>query len=599
MKYAGLIALLALWGCIEEGSSAADDLSPDADGADVGAVADAAVDATAPIADAAPTPLVDAATPRPDATPPPDDACEAFCDRLDECLVPACPGLGERARAGICDGACQQPADRLRAATAGTCEAFNARLFAAVPQLGPLCEEAPPLPDACAARCDRANACGLGIPPRQCAQFCSQTPARLAECLDAAPDCDAFTACLDAPPAPGQCEALCALAEECGFASAADCAAFCADIPPPVRDCAAAADTCPALGACFQGPRPTRRSSARPTASAPPSIFRECAAGSLPDGCRPARRRLRRQSTYPGRGPGPPGCACRDVVAERRAQDAALDAACDADPAAACEALCADTIGPAPTPSPTAWPTAPPSTPPTCALRPARPRLRRRPRLPWRPEGQARCAHPCGRLQSCLEEACPPRIIPPELSVHCTAGCPSTSPHRRAARQRRRRHLRRGPPARLPQQPRARPHLRGRPRLPPQPRRVRRVLRQWPASLHRPGRPRLLPRRLRQPHPRRVRLRARRPGGVCGHRDVPGGGVRREPQRARSGRRHRRCGPRPADTMSGKPTSPAMSKSPEHRSDSSLPTGLPDESKLPLMFRHCDFEVLRKVGPKA
>ena len=37
--------------------------------------------------------------------------------------------------------------------------------------------------------------------------------------------------------------------------------------------------------------------------------------------------------------------------------------------------------------------------------------------------GQARCREACDHLQSCLLEACPPQIIPPDYSDDCTAGC--------------------------------------------------------------------------------------------------------------------------------------------------------------------------------
>ncbi|MCB9546127.1 MAG: hypothetical protein H6706_09780 [Myxococcales bacterium] len=431
MKYLALIALIALSGCIEEGSNPDDDTTPDAQ-ADAGATADATggggADAQGGPADAGPRPPARDASVPPDAAPPPDDACAAFCDRLDECLVPACPDIGERALTGICDGACQQPADRLRAATAGTCDQFNARLQQAIPQLGAICsgEQPPPVSDACAARCEQANACGFGIPPRQCGQFCSQLPGRLTACVDAAESCDAFTACFDAPPAPGQCDALCDLADACGFVSAAECAGFCADIPPPVRDCAAAADACPDLAACFEGPPPDPRqlcqADCQRTAQC---IFRECAAGSLPDGW--VGRCVDACVVDPPTADAVQAhqaALCSDVVAERRAQDAALDAACDADAAAACETLCADTIGPC-TDAPLADCLADCATFDAANLRCVQlaPTCDDVLACYGDPEGQDRCARFCGRLQGCLEEACPPRIIPPELSVNCTAGC--------------------------------------------------------------------------------------------------------------------------------------------------------------------------------
>ena len=39
------------------------------------------------------------------------------------------------------------------------------------------------------------------------------------------------------------------------------------------------------------------------------------------------------------------------------------------------------------------------------------------------PEGQQLCRRTCDYLQECLEEACPPRSIPPTVTDGCTAGC--------------------------------------------------------------------------------------------------------------------------------------------------------------------------------
>ena len=39
------------------------------------------------------------------------------------------------------------------------------------------------------------------------------------------------------------------------------------------------------------------------------------------------------------------------------------------------------------------------------------------------PEGQERCRRSCDVLQACMEEACPPRILPPTLTDGCTADC--------------------------------------------------------------------------------------------------------------------------------------------------------------------------------
>jgi hypothetical protein len=45
--------------------------------------------------------------------------------------------------------------------------------------------------------------------------------------------------------------------------------------------------------------------------------------------------------------------------------------------------------------------------------------------------GQQRCQDTCDRLQVCLLEACPPRIISPEMHINCTAGCLDDPPSAR------------------------------------------------------------------------------------------------------------------------------------------------------------------------
>lgn len=378
-----VLAAVLLAGCIEEGGSPA----PDDNEGDAGRGADGAGgepgeqpdggDAPPRRADASVVP--DAGERPADAAPPPlspEQLCDAYCDRVDDCLVPACPALAGGGDM-LCRGGCRQPPEALREAVGLECGAFNERLFRAVPQLRDFCSDAPP---------------------------------------------------------PPECPGICEHAAECGAPGGVDqCLGVCRTVPPAVRRCAATADSCPALGACFEGgmqpPSDAERCEAYCNRQAI-CVFRECAAGTLPDGFVPeCRQGCEAAPPSPAEMATVFGALCAEVVEDVRDQDPRIDARCDAEPEDVCASVCAETIIPCSDLDEAG-----------CAAVCAGFNAANLACLQFAQAcgdvracygdaaGQARCDAFCGRLQGCLEEACPPRIIPPELSVSCTAGCLNQPP---------------------------------------------------------------------------------------------------------------------------------------------------------------------------
>jgi len=382
-------ALVAVTACVEDaGEPAADDnadggVADDNDGGNLGsdaAAGDWAVDAAWP--DEGTEPDVDAPPPPP--PPPPEgQGCDAYCARLDECFAPACPPLDGNTRQ-LCRAGCRGQGDAtLREWAQLECDAFNDRIFATSDQLARFCDDSIPPPEGCDAVCDLAEQCGAPGGREGCLGTCRAVGKDTLECLRGAQNCMQFGRCFQRPPMPpddGQrCQAYCGRQAQC--------------------------------------------------------VFLECAAGTLPDGFNDACQANCRQDPPPQE-----EMAwvfeqlCPDVVVGVRQRHDEIDARCENDEDEVCELLCRDTIGGCDDgfdqdeceaecadfdePNLVCLQVADDCGEVNACF--------------GDPEGQARCTRFCEHLQGCLEEACPPRVIPPPLSVNCTAGCLDDPPEEMA-----------------------------------------------------------------------------------------------------------------------------------------------------------------------
>ncbi len=325
-------------------------------------------------------PVPDAATPPPP-PPPPDNPralCDAYFQRFDDCFAPQCPALAGDID-GLCRPGCQQDPASLRRYVGLSCEAFNEVIYLIAPQLEPVCEDAP---------------------------------------------------------APPECEGICDVAVGCGFPGGAErCDLTCRTVAPPTRRCLAEnTDDCMALFGCFQqgpgmGPDPMQicQGFCQRTAGC---ILNECAPGTLEDGyVRACTQDCLAEPLTPEQIQAFQAQQCPDIVADLVEADPRVAERCDNDAEAACDAICADIVQPCTDLDADTCRA-------TCAafdeanLRCVQfadscGAVRA---CYGDAEGQDRCARTCDRLQSCLLEACPPRIIPPELDVNCTASCLADPP---------------------------------------------------------------------------------------------------------------------------------------------------------------------------
>ncbi len=230
---------------------------------------------------------------------------------------------------------------------------------------------------------------------------------------------------------------LCAPFRACNYPlSDRECVTLCQDAPRELRACIQGAGrACDALGACFDdapGPPPVEQQCRQACERQAQCINLSCAPGALTEGFQAACVEACFREPYdPETLMQLFGPRCDEVTALVRGWYPEVDARCDNDPEAVCELLCRDRIAPCDPAVDVAacaadcrdtWTDANLQCvqfTPRCAARLA---------CFGDPEGQALCARSCGRIQGCLEEACPPRIIPPSLSTNCTAGCLADPP---------------------------------------------------------------------------------------------------------------------------------------------------------------------------
>ena len=320
--------------------------------------------------------------PREDPPLPPEelDSCDRFCARMEGCFYPSCPQLGPLAQDEFCRGWCGGTGEEWQEQSANlSCEDFNARIFAFSPELRALCQSEPG-EDRCEGICDFGEVCG--VPAQDCLDFCAPLDVGAQLCFDGAAelgDCQRFFRCFEqGPDRPrrdrgdvGQvCEDLCGREAGCVF-----------------NECAPGTLSEDFVGRCTEA----------------------CVAGEPDEEALFARYQQ----------------SCEEVVGELRAADMELDMRCESEPEAACANLCAERVT-------------------SCGLLEGEGECEEA-CAGWDranficvtradecgevseclvdEETQALCRRSCDHLQSCLEEACPPRILPPNLTDGCTADC--------------------------------------------------------------------------------------------------------------------------------------------------------------------------------
>jgi hypothetical protein len=313
----------------------------------------------------------------PDDLPPPpdsderDDLCEFYCLQVDTCLFAACPALADVTEADeFCNGCRGISTNDLAELAQLSCEEFNDEIFDFSDELESFCSDEP-VPDECDQICERASECGAGFDAETCGRFCR-------------------------------------------------------DVPPEARRCATEADSCQGLFACFmEGPDEPEPEEICENYCGRQAlcVLNECVTGALPDGwvadCEDACLRdvpdqQARQAIFEP--------LCPEVVQQVRQTNPEIDARCDASEEEVCELLCDAQVAAC--------------DPDIDCLAECR---------DWdeenllclefaqgcdaalscfqNPENEARCEQYCTQLEGCLLEACPPRVIPPQLSTNCAAGC--------------------------------------------------------------------------------------------------------------------------------------------------------------------------------
>ncbi|MEE2643573.1 MAG: hypothetical protein VYD19_01455 [Myxococcota bacterium] len=322
---------------------------------------------------------VDPVEPDPPPPAPELSACDRFCERMEGCFYPSCPQLGpisqsEQFCRGWCGGAGEEWLDQ---SAELSCEDFNTRIFAFSPELRALCTTEPgEMP--CDQICEFGEVCGIDA--GECQGLCGALDFGAQLCFSGAAelgDCQRYYACFEQVGRdPGQrgdvgqiCEDLCNREAICVF-----------------NGCAAGTLDENFVAECTEA----------------------CVAGEPDEEALVARYDQ----------------SCEEIVAAVREADPVVDMRCESSPELACENLCAERVA-------------------DCGMIDADACIadcegwdRANFVCITRAESceevnvclvdeetQALCRRSCDHLQSCLEEACPPRILPPQLTDGCTADC--------------------------------------------------------------------------------------------------------------------------------------------------------------------------------
>ena len=113
--------------------------------------------------------------------------CQSYCDRIEACLVPECPGLSSFFGDEVCDEWCGgAPDSQLSAFAMRECGEFNEVLLDLAPELADYCSD-DPIPDACEGICTDFNECGFEIEQEVCLCICRRYDAETLNCASTAP----------------------------------------------------------------------------------------------------------------------------------------------------------------------------------------------------------------------------------------------------------------------------------------------------------------------------------------------------------------------------------------------------------------------------
>jgi hypothetical protein len=304
-------------------------------------------------------------------------ACERFCERMDDCLYASCEAVQNIPLRQFCGGWCQNADDTwLNEGADLSCDIFNQRIFGFSPEIRTLCTQEI-TPDSCDGICDFGEVCGLVS--SECDSNCPELSSRAQLCLLSAVDsqsCRRFAGCLqgrDGPPQgnelQGFCRDLCQREAQCIF------------------------NTCS-------------------PATLPTNFIEQCEQSCDPDGLNEQQLYERSQ------------LSCEEVVVSARQDNPTIDMRCDADEADSCLNACSEDVLSCMnlnvnecTTLCEQWDRSNHiclATANSCGeIAPCFISM----------EEQERCRASCDYFQECLEEACPPRILPPQLTDSCTADC--------------------------------------------------------------------------------------------------------------------------------------------------------------------------------
>jgi hypothetical protein len=320
-------------------------------------------------------------TPEPDPPPPSTElsACDRFCERVSGCLYPDCPALSGVSPDDFCRGWCGRDArDWLNESAELACDDFNQRIYGFSPEVRALCSESDG--DPCGEICEFGEICGLVSD--ECSQNCGALNFDERLCFAAATelgDCQRYIRCLNGGGGRGDGGRDGGLEEACG--------AICE------REASCIFNAC-ALGtvtADYTDDCETTCVSETQSGAELMSRFRD---------------------------------SCDEIVTRVRESSPTVDERCEQDEEGSCEILCGDRVSECLSIEQAdcvetcgSWDRAQHiclaeagecSDVQGCFID---------------PDAADRCRRSCDYLQLCLEEACPPRIIPPQLTDGCTADC--------------------------------------------------------------------------------------------------------------------------------------------------------------------------------
>jgi hypothetical protein len=322
----------------------------------------------------------------PSPPPPPEDLrpCDRFCERVEGCLYPQCDAIQSIPPQQFCQGWCRGgDQDWLNSSADLTCEDFTQRIYGFSPEIRAMCSQDDPNEDQCASICDFGEVCG--IVSDECQDNCNQLGFEGQLCFSGAVelgDCQRFIQCINnlqdtgggrgdggRPQQEEVCGYICereanCLFNECNFGSVTD--------------------------EVNQG------------------CFEECINSPLREEA--IQERLDQ--------------ACNEVAQNRATEDPEFGERCFGEDTQICSLVCSEQVvgcglfeqEECETQC-TQWDDANFY----CLSNAEQCGDIERCFAPV--DEQARCRQSCIRIQTCLEEACPVRFIPPEFSTECTADC--------------------------------------------------------------------------------------------------------------------------------------------------------------------------------